>query len=341
MKYFAGQRHSRHEIGIVHVLADSRRTRDVVRRADLLAAAAEAAGLARQDVDSLDTAVLQGVHSERYVTFLRDAWHDWIASFGTPEHGVIANVFPVMRTGGTYPTGIAGRIGIHMHDQLAPILKHTWEAALESANVAAAAARDVLSGARASYALCRPSGHHAGFDNGGGATYLNNAGVAAQVLRAAHERVLLVDVDVHHGNGTQDVFYARDDVYFLSLHRDPIDYHPYHWGHADERGIGPGAGFNLNVPLPADTGDTAFLAALQAGLDRGMATAPTALVVSLGFDAHAEDPSQGLQLSTAAYAAIAGQFAALGLPTVLVQEGGYNLDRAPECLTAFLNGFQA
>lgn len=201
---------------------------------------------------------------------------NWQQSYAEPQDGIRPTVFPTMRSGGTYPVAPAGQLGYHMHDQLAPIYEHTFEAAVESANVAAAAAQAVLHGEQAAYALCRPSGHHAGYDNTGGATYLNNAGVAAQILLNAHSRILIVDVDVHHGNGTQDIFYDRDDVFFISLHRDPSDYHPYHWGYATERGAGVGEGFNLNLPLRAGATDEVFLGALKEGLAKALETKPTA-----------------------------------------------------------------
>ncbi|MBN9888672.1 histone deacetylase family protein [Salipiger abyssi] len=341
MRYFAGCKHELHHLPTVFSLSQPRRSNDVAARPGLLAAAAERCGWERVEVTEAREACLEGVHSPRYVAFLRNIYADWVAAYGTPPDGIFPNVFPTMRTGDRYPDDPAARVGLHMHDQLAPIHEHTFAAALEAATIAETAAKAVLGGDRAAYALCRPSGHHAGRDCGGGATYLNNAAVAAQTLLSEARRVLLVDIDVHHGNGTQDIFYERNDVHFVSLHRDPAHYHPYFWGHAEERGAGPGTGFTRNVPLPGDTEDNAYLAALDTALEEALLKTPDALVVSMGFDAHIDDPSRGLRLTTDAYRQIGERFAALSLPTVLVQEGGYNLEAVPHCLSAFLTGFQS
>jgi acetoin utilization deacetylase AcuC-like enzyme len=340
MRYFAGRKHELHHLPTVFSHSRPRRSNDVAVRPGLLASAAEHCGAQRVEVTEMREDCLKGVHSARYVQFLRTIYADWVSVFGSPPDGIFPNVFPTMRLGDRYPEDPVGRVGLHMHDQLAPIHEHTYDAALEAATIADAAARAVLGGDRAAYALCRPSGHHAGWDCGGGATYLNNAAVAAQTLLSEARRVLLVDIDVHHGNGTQDIFYERDDVHFISLHRDPAHYHPYFWGHADERGTGQGAGFNRNVPLPGNTEDEAYLAAFDTALQEGLLNRPEALVVSLGVDAHVDDPSKGLRLTTEVYRQIGQRFAALNLPTVLVQEGGYNLEVAPHCLSAFLAGFQ-
>lgn len=340
MKFFSGKKQYRHSIDRVFVLSGSRPSRDKPERHKLLMRAAVEAGLEHVEVTETDPDCLIGLHSSRYLEFLRTIYADWVEEFGVPEYGVIANVFPTQSSRhGAYPRTAAGRIGIHMHDQLAPVFEHTYEAAVESATVARDAARAVLEGDTAAYALCRPSGHHAGYDNGGGATYLNNAGVAAQTLRSTFDRVLVVDVDVHHGNGTQDVFYSRNDVFFISLHRDTIDYHPYHWGYRHEQGTGDGLGYNLNVPLRRDTGDDDYVKALDEALDQTTSFHPQALVISLGYDAHKDDPSAGLQLTFDGFERIGRRFRAMGLPTVVVQEGGYNLDIIGQCLTAFFKGF--
>jgi acetoin utilization deacetylase AcuC-like enzyme len=174
---------------------------------------------------------------------------------------------------------------------------------------------------------------------GGGATYLNNAAIAATYLRRHAARVAVIDIDVHHGNGTQSLFYDRDDVLFVSLHRDPSNYWPYLIGYAHERGAGKGVGFNLNLPLPDFAEDAAYLAALETAAGRIALFAPDALVISAGYDAHAEDPSDGLRLSFDGFARIGARLGALRLPTVLVQEGGYNLATLGPLVTAFASGF--
>jgi len=199
----------------------------------------------------------------------------------------------------------------------------------------------VLEGAREAYALCRPPGHHAYADMAGGFCFLNNTAIAAQRLRTRHARVAILDVDVHHGNGTQGIFWERDDVLTVSIHADPADYYPYFWGHAHESGTGAGAGFNLNLPLPMGSGDAAWLAAGETALARVRAFAPDALVVALGLDASESDPLQGLRVTGDGFAAMAGRIAGVGLPTVLVQEGGYLSDDLGRNLVRFLAGFES
>ena len=153
----------------------------------------------------------------------------------------------------------------------------------------------VLDGERSAYALCRPPGHHAFADLAGGFCYLNNSAIAAQLLRGSTARVAILDVDVHHGNGTQDIFYERADVLTVSIHADPVRFYPFFWGHADERGQGEGVGYNLNLPLPRKSGDATFMDALDIAFRRIRAFAPGALVVALGLDAFDGDPFGGLR----------------------------------------------
>ena len=191
------------------------------------------------------------------------------------------------------------------------------------------------------YALCRQPGHHAFRDVAGGFCFLNNSAIAAAHLRLRHERVAILDVDVHHGNGTQGIFYDRPDVLTVSIHADPASYYPYVWGYAHERGEGAGLGTNLNIPLPLGTGDEGFLAALDVAAKSIRAFAPGALVVALGLDASEHDPLAGLAVTTEGFHRIGAAIARLGLPTVLVQEGGYLSDILGTNLTAVLAGFEA
>ena len=174
----------------------------------------------------------------------------------------------------------------------------------------------------------------------GGFCFLNNSAVAAQRLRGRHQRVAVVDVDVHHGNGTQGIFFERDDVLTVSIHADPNFYYPYFWGHAQETGAGKGQGFNLNLPLPLGSPDAPWLAAGDMALARVRDFAPTALVVALGLDASESDPLQGLKVTGSGFHAMAKKIASLGLPTVLVQEGGYLSDDLGQNLVHFLKGFE-
>jgi acetoin utilization deacetylase AcuC-like enzyme len=200
--------------------------------------------------------------------------------------------------------------------------------------------RAVAGGARAAYALCRPPGHHAFADLAGGFCFLNNAGIAAERLRQAGLRPAILDIDVHHGNGTQGMFYARGDVLTVSIHADPARFYPFFWGHAQERGQGAGQGANLNLPLPRGTGDDPYLDTLAAGLRRIDAFAADVVVVATGLDAHVDDPFRGLGLTTPGFARIGAAIAAAGRPLVLVQEGGYISDALGPALSALLTGVQ-
>ncbi len=277
------------------------------------------------------------IHDPRYLDFLEHAWTLWRA---LPDAGdeVVANIHPVGATR-SYPQSIVGRAGMHMADTACPIGQHSWAAICAAANSAAHAAQLVRAGERAAYALCRPPGHHAYRDQAGGFCFLNNAAIAAQILRARHDRVAVVDVDVHHGNGTQDIFWRRADVLTVSLHADPARYYPFFYGYAHETGEGDGSGFNLNVPLPLGTGDESYLRALDDALARVRDFAPGALVVALGLDAHAEDPLKGMAITTQGFARIGAALARLGLPTVLVQEGGYLAPELGRNLASALRGF--
>jgi acetoin utilization deacetylase AcuC-like enzyme len=194
----------------------------------------------------------------------------------------------------------------------------------------------VRAGNRAAYALCRPPGHHAAADLYGGFCYLNNTAIAA---RSLGKQVAILDIDYHHGNGTQLIFYDDAEVLFCSLHADPDDDYPYYWGGAGERGSGAGSGFNHNWPLPQNTGDEAYLTALDEALEVVAKFGPRYLIVSAGFDTIAGDPVGGFRLSMAGLRAVGLRIAALGVPVVIVQEGGYLLERLGESAVAFLSPF--
>jgi acetoin utilization deacetylase AcuC-like enzyme len=278
------------------------------------------------------------VHSAEYLGFLAEAWDAW-STLGDAGSEMIANMHPV-RNPGTYPTHIVGRLGWHTVDTACPIGPGTWAAACAATDVASTAAQLVLDGEDAAYALCRPPGHHAYRDLAGGFCFLNNSAIAAAQLRLRHERVAILDVDVHHGNGTQSIFYERGDVLTVSIHADPALFYPFVWGYAHERGACAGLGANLNIPLPIGTGDDGYLRALDAAEAMIEAFAPGALVVALGLDASEQDPLAGLAVTTDGFRRIGQAIARLGLPTVLVQEGGYLSDILGTNLTATLAGFE-
>lgn len=306
-------------------------------RVERLLAGARAAGCEVVRPKDHGLGPIAAVHTPEYLDFLENIYPRWRRIEGASEE-VIPNIHPIARDG-AYPASAVGQAGYHMADTACPISAETWESVQWSAWSAVDAADAVMAGAPAAYALCRPPGHHAFADVAGGFCFVNNSAVAAQHLRKTAARVAILDVDLHHGNGTQGIFYARPDVLTVSLHADPVRFYPFFWGHADERGEGPGLGYNLNLPLPRKTADTGFLEALDAGLKRIRAFAPEAIVVALGLDAFEGDPFGGLSVTTPGFARIAEKIAALRLPTVIVQEGGYLCDELGDNLTSFLTGF--
>ncbi len=207
--------------------------------------------------------------------------------------------------------------------------------------MALTAAGLVHGGERAAFALCRPPGHHAMSRFAGGYCYINNAAVAAEWLRGAGAgRVAILDVDYHHGNGTQEIFYRRGDVLVVNVHADPRVEYPYFLGHADERGEGDGRGFNLNLPLPHGTTFAEWAAALDVACEAVAAFAPDRLVVSLGVDTFFEDPISQFRLSSGDYPAIGRRIGALGLPTLFVMEGGYAVEAIGVNAVGVLTGFE-
>jgi acetoin utilization deacetylase AcuC-like enzyme len=289
--------------------------------------------------------VIGRIHSPGYLEFLRTAWDRWTALKNAgPE--MLPNVHPYREAGEDFSPRPPPRAespiahaGHYLGDLASAIAAGTWESARAAAHTALAAAQAVMLGEHAAYALCRPPGHHAAADRAAGFCYLNNAAIAAQSMRQHFARVAILDVDAHHGDGTQWIFYDRADVQFVSIHADPTNYYPYFSGYADEYGAGAGEGFNLNLPLTPGSGDAEFLDSLDDALEAIRVHRSEALVVSVGFDAHERDPLSVLKLTTDGYRRVGDTIAALKLPTVIVQEGGYNLDTLGKNLIAFLGGF--
>ncbi|MEL7258644.1 MAG: histone deacetylase family protein, partial [Pseudomonadota bacterium] len=305
-------------------------------RIELLLNGAKDAGGDIHSPPDAGLAPIAAVHDARYLTFLQTIHERWrVLPGAAPE--VIPNVHPRARTDG-YPSSAVGQAGYHQADTACPIGPHTYASAYASAQSAIAATDAVLTGDTHAYALCRPPGHHAYADQAGGFCFLNNSAIAAQRLLDHGMRPAILDVDVHHGNGTQGIFYERGDVLTISIHADPDGFYPFFWGHADEIGKKDGEGANLNLPLARGSDDVVFLEALDTALARIADFDTTAIVVALGFDAHEEDPFQGLALSTAGFTQVAAAISATGLPLVLVQEGGYVSDALGRNLTAFFEG---
>lgn len=293
--------------------------------------------------DSLPDALLAEVHAPRYLDFIAGAWDEWVAlDPANAGRDALPSYWPTrgMRTD-VLPASFPARLGLFGFDAGTPLTAGSWAAARHGAACAFTAAQRVLCGERAAFALTRPPGHHAGADFFGGYCFLNNAAVAAQALRdAGIGRVAVLDVDYHHGNGTQAIFYARDDVHFASLHADPVTDYPYYLGHADERGAGAGLGFNHNLPLPRGTDFAFWRAALTSALARIAEVKAGALVVSLGVDTFEGDPISGFRLRGDDYLRMGEDLARAGLPTVFVFEGGYAVAEVGVNAVNVLEGFE-
>ena len=240
------------------------------------------------------------------------------------------------------PSAIDGLLGFYSFDAGTPITAGTWRAAYGSAQVALTAARLIADGSQGVvFALCRPPGHHAAVDLYGGYCFLNNAAIAAQAfLDGGARRIAILDVDYHHGNGTQAIFYDRADVLFLSLHARPEDEFPFFLGHADETGIGAGDGFNHNYPMPLGTGFGPWAEALDDACTRIAAYGPDALVVSLGVDTFAADPISQFRLRNGDFSTYGRRLARLALPTLFVMEGGYAIEAIGVNAVNVLAGFE-
>tara|TARA_R110002124_G_scaffold279736_1_gene452478 strand:- start:2342 stop:3364 length:1023 start_codon:yes stop_codon:yes gene_type:complete len=307
-------------------------------RIKMLRSGAEAAGCSFEAPKDAGLGPVAAIHSPEYLTFLQTIYDRWQHIKGAGKE-VIPNIHPSNRTD-SYPTTAVGQAGYHQADSACPIASGTWEAAYWSAQSAVSGADALSGGGDAAYVLSRPPGHHAFGNLAGGFCFLNNSAIAVERLRAEGLRPAIVDVDVHHGNGTQGIFYARDDVLTVSLHADPAHFYPFFWGHAHERGVGAGLGYNLNLPLARGTNDDGFLAALETALNRVRAFGADAVVIALGLDAYIGDPFKGLAVTTPGFARIGAELARLNLPTLFVQEGGYLCEELGQNLTSVLSGFQ-
>nr|WP_255595325.1 histone deacetylase family protein [Achromobacter sp. ACM05] len=291
-----------------------------------------------------DMDLIKRVHTPRYVDFLASAWNEWVAlDPANADLDVLPSIWPVRGfRHDVEPTNFAARVGLFSFDSGCPLTAGTWEAATAGAACAIDAARAISQGQgqRAAMALTRPPGHHAGADFFGGYCFLNNAALAAQALRdAGAQRVAVLDVDYHHGNGTQSIFYDRGDVLTVSVHGDPTTEYPFYLGYADERGDGAGQGCNLNLPLPAGSDFAAWTAALQQGLDAVRTFKADALVVALGVDTYEGDPISKFKLKSADYLQVGRMLADLGLPTVFTMEGGYAVADVGINVANVLEGF--
>ena len=318
---------------------------ELPERVDLIRAALEEAGAEVVPAESYPDAALLAVHDTGLVEFLQSAWKTWgdggmpaesgqpdVVGYIFPTTGLLAGIEPHV------PTALSARTGAWCFDTITVVAEGTWRAARGAVDAALTAADLVLAGARAAYACCRPPGHHVTRAAFGGSCYLNNAAIAAQFLRdRALARVALVDVDAHHGNGAQAIFWGREDVLTASVHVDPgAGWFPHFLGFADEVGAA-----NVNVPLPPGSGDSTWLAAVRRLVATAEEHGAEALVVALGVDAAADDPNAPLAVTEGGYREAGRLLGTLGLPTVFVQEGGYVLETIGPLVRATLEGFES
>ncbi|MFZ0323899.1 MAG: histone deacetylase family protein [Actinomycetes bacterium] len=322
---------------------------ELKERPQVIRRAVEQAGARMVDAVAHDDTILNSVHDPGLLTFLEHGYEEWVADGFLDDPGqdrIVPYVFP---TPGLLaglplrePKGVHGRAGRYGFDTMTLIGPGTWEAARGAVDVALTAADLVLAGEPVAYGICRPPGHHVTRDAYGGSCYLNNAAVAAEALRrGGHERVAVIDIDAHHGNGTQMIFYDRADVFYGSLHIDPDSgWFPHYTGYADELGRGDGEGANRNVPLAPETPDPTWLDAVESIVADVAAFAATAVVVSLGVDAAADDPESPLRVTADGYQAAGSLIHRLGVPVVAVQEGGYHLPSLGSLVVSTLDGLR-
>lgn len=305
---------------------------EVPARAERLLAAVKQLGITVEAPADHGMQPLLAVHGPGYLTFLEQAYQQWK---DLPEDWGDEVMSTIYVREPNAMRGILALAARYLADGSCPIGAHTWTSAYWSAQSAVAAAQAVLQGDRAAYALCRPPGHHTRREAAGGFSYLNNAAIVAQELRKTFGRVAILDSDMHHGQGVQEIFYDRADVLYVSIHGDPTNFYPAVAGFADERGQGAGVGFNLNLPMPHKSPEAAFFAELDKALIAVRAFQPDALVLALGFDIYHLDPQAQVAVTTEGFARLGSEIRTLGLPCVIVQEGGYHIETLKENCMAF------
>jgi len=312
------------------------RSSESPERADMIADVLRAAGHDFVEPEPASRELLGQIHTPAYTDFLAGAWDRWIER-GEIGAAAMGFVWPTRGAPGGLPQDLIGQLGYYSFAGDSTIVDGTWAASLSAASIAVTAADRMLDDGATTYGLCRPPGHHAMADQFGGYCFINNAALAAQrLLDRGAQRVAILDVDYHHGNGTQSIFYRRSDVVFVSIHGDPTHEFPWFSGHAGETGQGEGEGFNVNLPLSPGSDFASWSAALEHALSAVAAAGVDALVVSLGVDTYEHDPIGTFTLSTDNFSTIADRIGSLGLPTTLIQEGGYAVNDLGQNVAAFL-----
>jgi acetoin utilization deacetylase AcuC-like enzyme len=312
-------------------------------RIDMLLQGVKAVGSEIRQPPPISNDILALAHTQEYLSFLdtlRERWGHVPNASDIPLPNVYAiqrNTLPPI----TRPDAVVAQAGYHLGDGACPVTETTLAAARASAACAVEAARLVMAGEKIAYALCRPPGHHAASDLAAGFCFYNNSAIAAELLTRAGKRVAILDIDVHHGNGTEAIFYDRADVLTVSIHVDPKRFYPFFWGYESETGRGAGEGFNLNLPRERGLDLKAYLAALEIALQRITDFGADHLVVAAGLDMAIDDPFKGFAITTDNFSAIGRRIAELKLPMVIVQEGGYPSDNLGQNLASLLSGLSA
>jgi acetoin utilization deacetylase AcuC-like enzyme len=341
MKTVFSPRHAGHSGNLELMAGEILPAFEMPSRAEFIRARIDTVGLGPvNEPDEHDLATARAVHAADYIDFLPTVWPEWERSGRSGT--AMPYTWPVRGLRGDVPPKvIEAKLGYYSFDAGATFVKGTWDAIKSSHDSALTAAGLVRAGERAAFALCRPPGHHAGSSFAGGYCFINNAAVAAQWFRdTGAGKVAILDVDYHHGNGTQEIFYRRKDVLVVNLHGDPMQEYPYFLGHADETGEGDGEGFNLNLPMPWGTRWEEWSAALDKGCDRVAGYAADMLIVSLGVDTFERDPISQFKLKTEHYPLIGKRIRQLGLPTLFVMEGGYAVEEIGINAVGVLTGFE-
>lgn len=341
MKIFFSQEQLRHDSGEEFASGVIRPTMESPARAGaiLRALAANHLGVVETPPEAVSEEVLHAVHDPRFVAFLRSLHREWSAAYPEgwpfPEMGIP----PGMRR--LLPQSLRGQLAYYCFDTGTAVRAGTWEAIEASIATAAAGANAISAGHPVAFSLCRPPGHHAGRDFYGGYCFLNNAAVAAETwVQNTGERCAILDIDFHHGNGTQQIFYEREEVFYASLHGSPAFEYPFFSGYEDETGAGPGLGKNLNLPLAKGTTWTEYRAALGRALEAIVHTKPGCIIVSLGADICAGDPVGDLGVKVENFARIGSAIREAGVPVLAVMEGGYAVEKIGECVASFLTGLK-
>jgi acetoin utilization deacetylase AcuC-like enzyme len=313
-----------------------RSPQEIPERAIQLVAACRSLGFKILAPADFGIAEIAAVHDANYLAFLRTAHREWKMIPEDWGDEVMSNVYVYENN----PLrGVLAQAARYLADGSCPVGSDTWRSAYWSAQSAVAAADAIKGGCRQTYSLCRPPGHHARADRAGGFCYLNNAAIAAEVLRRSHERVAILDTDMHHGQGIQEIFYSRADVLYVSTHGDPTNFYPVVAGYQEERGVGAGVGFNVNLPMPHGSTEAAFFERIAEALQEVERFKPGALVFALGFDIYEEDPQSQVGVTTDGFERLGSAIGALKMPIAIVQEGGYHIESLEANARAFFSGF--